>query len=111
MPGGRGPGAVEEGEMEVDFPGHQVGSLQPQPDAVQGQIRSDLLYKGGVEGEGELIVDGRQFDLQEAASVHTVQGENLPETGEEVTIQTWRVTDPHEASRGHPGENSLEADA
>jgi hypothetical protein len=64
-----------------------------------------------VEGEGDLLVDGCQFDLQEVASVHTVQGENLPETGEEVTIQAWRVAGHHEESIGHPRELSLEADA
>jgi hypothetical protein len=96
--------------VEVDSHSLQRGTLQPRPDVVPRQVLSDPLHQGSGEGACHLLVDGRCGQLQ-VCCVHTGQGEDLAEEGEEVSkLGRWFTLQP-EASRGQGREEALEADS
>jgi hypothetical protein len=78
---------------------------------VPRQVSSDSLHQGGGEGAGQLLVDGRRRGQLQVGHVHTGQGEDLAEKGEEVSILCSRVTFQPAASRGQGREEALEADS
>ena len=93
--------------MEVGLHSLQRGTLQPQPDVVPRQVSSDSLHQGGGEGAGQLLVDGCRCGQLQVGRVHTGQGEDLAEEGEEVNILGRWVTLQPEASRGRGKEEAL----
>jgi hypothetical protein len=97
--------------MEVNLHSLQRETLQPRPDVVPRQVSSDSLHQVGREGEGQLLVDGRRCGQLQVGRVHTGQGEDLKEEGEEVSILARWFTFQPEASRGQGREEALEADS
>jgi hypothetical protein len=97
--------------MKVDLHSLQRGTLQHRPDVVPRQFSSDLLHQGIGESAGQLLVDGRRCGQLQVGRVHTGQGENLAEEGEEVSILGRWVTVQPEASRGQGREEALEANS
>ncbi len=65
-----------------------------------GHIRPETLTQRSGSGESKLFVDGCQFDLLKAASVHILKRENLTQKGEKVGILCRRISIYYEASRG-----------
>jgi hypothetical protein len=97
--------------MDADLHGPQGGTLQPRPDVMPRQVPPDPLHQRGGESAGQLLVDGRRCGQLQVGRVHTGQGEDLTEEGEEVSILGRRVTLHLEANRGQDREEVLEADS
>jgi hypothetical protein len=97
--------------MEVDLHSLQRGTLQPRPEVMPRQVSCDPLHQGIEESAGKLLVDGRRCGQLQVGRVHTGQGEDLMEEGEEVSILGRWVTLQPEASRSQGREEALEANS
>ncbi len=103
-PGGRGAGRN----------GGQPPGRDPPASARCGAkagVPPDPFNQEGGESAGQLLVDGRRCGQLQVGRVHTGQGEDLAEEGEEVSMLGTRVTFQPEASRGQGREEALEADS